>query len=148
MLRYRISQRVLYQMDDLVDKVENNRYDAALVDTLRALCTVYGDQDPISVRQDHNGALNIEVNSQPGVDPIYDGNLFRKTEQACASGKRTMDHQKSLSATGRGPSCNDDIKFVSPISRRNINNITKDSNPGDETKEIADLVEKETAPAN
>lgn len=50
-------------MGDLVYKVENNRYDAALNDTLRALITIYGDPDPISVKQDDNGALNIEVNS-------------------------------------------------------------------------------------
>ena len=53
------------------------RYDAALYDTLRALVTVYGDPDPISVKLDDNGALNIEVNSRPGVDPIYDDQLFQ-----------------------------------------------------------------------
>ncbi len=49
-LRYKISSRVLSSVDDLVEKVENNRYDAALLDTLRALVAVYGDHDPISVR--------------------------------------------------------------------------------------------------
>ena len=48
-LRYRISSRVLSQVDDLVTKVENNRYDAALFDALKALVTVYGDPDPIYV---------------------------------------------------------------------------------------------------
>ena len=50
-LRYRISSNVLHSVDELVDKVENNRYDAALCDTLRALTTIYGDVDPISVKQ-------------------------------------------------------------------------------------------------
>lgn len=67
-------------MGDLVEKVENNRYDAALKDALSALITVYGDPDPISVKQDDMGALNIEVKSQPGVDLIYDDNLFKRTE--------------------------------------------------------------------
>ena len=49
-LRYRISSNVLHSVDDLVDKVENNRYDMALTDTLKALVTIYGDVDPISVR--------------------------------------------------------------------------------------------------
>ena len=41
--------------------------------------------------------------------------------------------------------CNDDILFVSPISHnRNKNNITKDSNPGDETKEFANMVIEKT----
>ena len=43
-----------------------------MIDTLRSLNTIYGDPDPIRVRQDEMGALNIEVNSQPGVDPIFD----------------------------------------------------------------------------
>ena len=63
---------MLSQVDDLVEKVESSRYDAALIDTLRSLNTIYGDPDPIRVRQDEMGALNIEVNSQPGVDPIFD----------------------------------------------------------------------------
>ena len=68
-LRYRISSRILSQVDDLVEKVESNRYDAALYDTLRALVAVYGDFDPISVRQaDDHGALNIEVRSNPGLE--------------------------------------------------------------------------------
>jgi len=46
-LRSRISTRVLSNMDDLVEKVEHSRYDAALCDTLRALVTVYSDEDPI-----------------------------------------------------------------------------------------------------
>ena len=50
-LRYRISSRVLGNIDELVQKVEHNRYDSALYDALRALVTVYGDPDPISVRQ-------------------------------------------------------------------------------------------------
>lgn len=50
-LRYRISSNILHSVDDLVEKVEHNRYDAALCDTLRALVTIYGDEDPISVRQ-------------------------------------------------------------------------------------------------
>ena len=48
-LRYRISTRVLSQVDDLVTKVENNRYDSALLDALKALVTVYGNPDPIYV---------------------------------------------------------------------------------------------------
>ena len=77
-LRHRISTRVLSQVDDLVVKVEQNRYDSALYDALRALVTVYGDPDPISVRQQHDhGALNIEVKSQPGADAIYDDQLFK-----------------------------------------------------------------------
>lgn len=72
-LRYQISLRALANIDDIVEKVHNNRFDAALHDTLRALVTVYGETDPISVRlQDSHGALNIEVGSQPGNDPIYD----------------------------------------------------------------------------
>lgn len=75
-LRYRISSRVLGNIDELVQKVEHNRYDSALYDTLRALVTVYGDPDPISVRQsDDHGALNIEVKSQPGINGIYDNDL-------------------------------------------------------------------------
>ena len=53
-----------------MEKVENNRYDSALYDALRALVTVYGDPDPISVRQsDDHGALNIQVKKKSG---IYD----------------------------------------------------------------------------
>lgn len=49
-----------------------------------------------------------------------------------------MGHIKSQSSGG-----NDDIAFVSPISRArrgDLSNITKDSHPGDETKELADMV--------
>ena len=71
----------------MIEKVEGNRYDAALCDTLRALVTIYGDPDPISVRmQDDHGALNIEVKSQPGVDPIYDDHLFKKTPSLSVKG--------------------------------------------------------------
>jgi hypothetical protein len=98
---------VLTNVRDLVEKVEDNRYDAALHDTLRALVTVYGDPDPISVQQDDNGALNIEVKSQPGMDPIYDDQLFKKTSPFKT--KRFGGHGKSAT------SANDDIGFVSPI---------------------------------
>ena len=51
-------------MDSLVEKVEHHHYDVALCDTLRALVTVYSDEDPIQVRlADEHGALNIEVKS-------------------------------------------------------------------------------------
>jgi len=57
--------RTLSNVDEMVAKVESHRYDSALCDTLRALVTIYGDEDPISVRlADDNGALNIEVKSQ------------------------------------------------------------------------------------
>ena len=70
-------------MDSLVEKVEHNRYDAALCDTLRALVTVYTDEDPIQVRlADEHGALNIEVKSQPGVDLIYEDKLFKQSPHA------------------------------------------------------------------
>ena len=103
---------------------------------------VYGDPDPIIVKQDDNGALNIEVNSRPGVDPIYDDHLFQKKTPIASfnnGAKRFGDHKKNKST------CNDDILFVSPISHnRNQNNITKDSNPGDETKEFANMVIENT----
>ena len=132
-------------MDDLVEKVENNRYDAALQDALRALVTVFGGSDPISVQQDDNGALNIEVKSQSGVDMLQDENIFaKKTPIGSAGGtkRRTKGHLKSLS------SGNDDIAFVSPISsnRRDQHNISKESScPGDETKEFANMVVEETS---
>lgn len=70
-------------MDSLVEKVEHNRYDAALCDTLRALVTVYTDEDPIQVRlADEHGALNIEVKSQPGMDLIYEDKLFKQSPSA------------------------------------------------------------------
>ena len=49
-MRRKISQNVLYDVDELVAKVESKRYDGALLDTLRALVNIYGDEDPIFVR--------------------------------------------------------------------------------------------------
>jgi len=49
-LRYQISSKALVNMEDFVDKVQSNRYDAALYDALRALVTVYSEPDHISVK--------------------------------------------------------------------------------------------------
>ena len=46
-LKYRISNEVLSNMDKLVEKVDEKRYDSALCDTLKALIQVYTDPDPI-----------------------------------------------------------------------------------------------------
>jgi len=100
-LRYRISSRILSQVDDLVEKVESNRYDAALYDTLRALVAVYGDFDPISVRQaDDHGALNIEVRSNPGLE----GQVF--TENSYAKHTPIMSAKHGKRSTFNGPHLN------------------------------------------
>ena len=68
------------------------------------------------------GALNIEVKSQNGVDPIYDDQLFKKTGKfqsttTMGSGIK-VDDGGSVGAIKRDSSMggNEDIVFVSPIS--------------------------------
>ena len=46
-LKYRISRDALSDIDNVVEKVEEKRYDSALCDTLKALMQVYTDPDPI-----------------------------------------------------------------------------------------------------
>ena len=133
-------------MDDLVEKVETNRYDAALQDTLSALVAVYADHDPISVRQqDDHGALNIEVRSQQESQNARYDNMSNAKKTPIISAK----HGKR--STFNGPnksisSAKDDLAFVSPISAKrelNVNSSNADC-PGDDTNELANLVENET----
>ena len=63
-LKYRISNQVLQDVDGLVTKIEEKRYDSALCDTLKALIQVYTDPDPIGkVLRSEHGQVNIEVKS-------------------------------------------------------------------------------------
>jgi len=132
-----------------VDKVENKRYDSALLDTLSALVTIYGDYDPIQVRQhDDHGALNIEVKSQHGLDPLYEDHMFSKTspnlKHNLIGGRGGANHAKNSSA-GNG-----DLKFVSPIAARRVNMESLQNSstecPGDETKELAEMVKPPRKP--
>ena len=64
------------------------------------------------------GALNIEVKSQNGVDPIYDDQLFKKTGKFYPTGSGVKVDDGSVGAIKRDSSMgeNEDIVFVSPIS--------------------------------
>ena len=67
-LKYRISSTALANIDEVVGKVEEKRYDHALFDTLTALMQVYSDPDPINkVHRSDNGQVNIEVKSSHSI---------------------------------------------------------------------------------
>ena len=80
-----------------------------------------------------------------------EGQIF--TENSYAKQTPIMSAKHGKRSTFNGPHLNqrngqDDIAFVSPISstrNRALNGSIAD-NPGDETKELADLVENETNP--
>ena len=68
-MKYRISNTALSNVDELVEKVEEKRYDRALCDTLQALMQVYTDPDPINkVHRSEHGQVNIEVKSSHSID--------------------------------------------------------------------------------
>ena len=63
-MKYRVSTEALKNTDELVEKIDNHRYDSALCDTLKALITAYNDPDPIGkVQRGESGQVNIEVRS-------------------------------------------------------------------------------------
>ena len=67
-MKYRLSNTALSNIDELVEKVEEKRYDSALCDTLQALIQVYTDHDPINkVHRYEHGQVNIEVKSSNSI---------------------------------------------------------------------------------